>query len=201
MNLDINFWVWNKGLPQHFCDEIIQHGNSFEQKEGVTRETEVGATTLKKQQKKIRSNKVAWLEDRWIYDQIVPFINDANKQAGWNFNWIRPESCQFTTYYGSGKNFYDWHLDMATKPYESGSCKGLLRKLSMVILLNNPSEFEGGKLQFDFRDKRKKEIIDAKFERAGSLVVFPSFLWHRVTPVTKGIRYSLVVWVCGESFK
>lgn len=201
MNLDIKYWSWQKGLPSYFCKDVIKHGLKQEQKEAVTRETELGEVSLKTQHEHVRKNKVAWLEDPWIYDHVNHFIEDANLQAGWDFEYSKIETCQFTTYYGEDKNFYNWHVDMGTKPYTQGFCKGLIRKLSAVVLLNDPSEFEGGELQFDTRDIRDESIFTANLTESGSIVVFPSFLWHRVSPVVKGTRYSLVLWACGKKFK
>ena len=78
----------------------------------------------------------------------------------------------------------------------------------MTCQLTDGSEYEGGELEFDYRDyephtrkedkhlKKCKEILPK-----GSIIVFPSFVWHRVKPVTKGIRYSLVAWHLGHPFK
>ena len=83
--------------------------------------------------------------------------------------------------------------------------KGKIRKLSVTVSLTDPKEYKGGELEFDFRDKDpdKKPNIRACTEilPKGSLVVFPSFVWHRVKPVTKGVRHSLVIWNLGYPFK
>jgi PKHD-type hydroxylase len=84
---------------------------------------------------------------------------------------------------------------------------GKIRKLSVTISLSDPKTYKGGELEFDFRNKDNSKngvsnIQECKeIKRKGSVVVFPSHLWHRVKPVTKGIRYSLVVWNLGEPFK
>ena len=92
---------------------------------------------------------------------------------------------------------YDWHKDMI-----EGSTRGddmlFTRKLSMVLLLNDPSEFEGGQFQINTgSEKRATEVVMKK----GRLVAFPSWVIHRVLPVTSGIRQSLVVWGVGPKFK
>ena len=74
-----------------------------------------------------------------------------------------------------------------------------------MVSLSNSDDYEGGELEFDFRNldpNQKQVIVPCKeiMER-GSIVVFPSHLWHRVQPVTKGIRYSLVLWNLGHPFK
>lgn len=194
MNLEVKYWFWDKGIDKHFCDEVI--------KTGLEQGTEQGKIGDENElNKRIRNSKTAFMSPPWIYNQIEPFFEDANLQAGWNYDIEKFESCQFTMYEGGENHHYDWHLDMGRSPYQSGFCKGLIRKLSMVILLNDPSEFEGGNLQFDYREPRDPGTTEYKFQQAGSIVVFPGFIWHRVLPVTKGTRYSLVIWATGKMFK
>ena len=76
---------------------------------------------------------------------------------------------------------------------------GHVRKLSMTVLLND--NYEGGEFQFVTYNKEECDINTPEFNKTGSIVVFPSDVEHRVTPVTKGIRYSLVVWFLGSPFK
>ena len=79
---------------------------------------------------------------------------------------------------------------------------GKIRKLSVTISLSDSSEYTGGRLQFLDRSGYKQKIITCtEVLTKGSLVVFPSFMWHRVTPVKKGIRKSLVMWNLGDPFK
>jgi PKHD-type hydroxylase len=77
--------------------------------------------------------------------------------------------------------------------------------LSVTVSLSDPGEYEGGELEFDFKNEEphKKPNIRTCTEilSKGSLVVFPSFVFHRVKPVTKGVRHSLVIWNLGYPFK
>ena len=83
-----------------------------------------------------------------------------------------------------------------------GALHGKIRKLSMSVSLSDSQEYNGGNLEFDFRAISKNKPWACKeINSKGSVVVFPSFLWHRVTPVTRGIRYSLVSWHTGDPFK
>ena len=97
---------------------------------------------------------------------------------------------------------YTWHQDSWNKPYDRPKNfeHGLIRKLSVTLSLADGNSYEGGDLEFDMRNNgdstsniQRPEIVRNK----GTIVVFPSFVWHRVTPVTKGTRYSLVVWNLG----
>lgn len=80
---------------------------------------------------------------------------------------------------------------------------GKVRKISMTCNLTNPLNYEGGLLKFDFghhmEKHRFKECTEIKEQ--GSVVFFPSFLPHCVTPVTKGTRYSLVLWSLGKPWQ
>ena len=155
--------------------------------------------------KKKRDSNIVWLNDRWIYKEIQPYIHQANKLAGWNFDWDFSESCQFTKY--KLNQFYDWHCDSWDTPYDEPNDlnrHGKIRKLSVTCSLSDHKDYEGGELEFDFRnmDTNKKNLKKcAEISQRGSIVVFPSHVWHRVKPVTKGIRYSLVIWNLGYPFK
>ena len=147
------------------------------------------------------------MNDRWIYKEIQPYVHQANANAGWNFEWNYSESCQFTKY--KKGQYYDWHCDSWDKPYirqqPNDPSHGKIRKLSVTVTLSDPKDYKGGELEFDFRNldpdkkpniKKCKEILPK-----GSLVVFPSFVWHRVCPVKSGERNSLVIWNLGWPFK
>ena len=158
---------------------------------------------IKDLQKK-RDSNIVWMNDRWIYKEIQPYVKMANESAGWNFEWDWSESCQFTIYRKG--QYYDWHCDSWDKPYpHEGPTKGKIRKLSVTVSLTDPKEYKGGELEFDLRneDPEKKPNIHTcnQILPKGSLVVFPSFVWHRVKPVTKGVRHSLVIWNLGYPFR
>jgi len=156
-----------------------------------------------------RKSDIVWMNDTWLYKEIHPYIKEANIKAGWNFDWDFSESCQFTRY-GPGQ-YYGWHCDSWDTPYnkpEDSNSHGKIRKLSVTISLSNPDEYEGGNLEFDMRNQKdweqdKKKAIHecTEIRPRGSIIVFPSFVWHRVAPVTKGTRYSLVVWNLGYPFR
>ena len=185
----------------------------------------VGEDKNIEQTRYVRDSEVAWFNDDWLYDLIHPFIHRANKDAGWKYNWDYSESFQFTKYNPGG--FYGWHADGNSchfgrykrfipgvsptlkdgKPprgYTSNpNVVNKVRKLSMTLNLNKPGEYDGGNLKFDFGPhaggKRFHECTEIRPQ--GSLIVFPSFVYHQVTPVTRGTRYSLVLWSLGEPFK
>ena len=157
--------------------------------------------------KKKRDSNIVWMNDRWIYKEIQPYIHSANVNAGWNFQWDYSESCQFTKY--KKGQYYDWHCDSWDKPYErqqpNDPTHGKIRKLSVTVTLSDPKNYKGGELEFDFRNKdpdKKPNILKCKeILPKGSLVVFPSFVWHRICPVKSGERNSLVIWNLGWPYK
>ena len=212
MNLQNYYYYFQSALTPRFCDELIKYGISQQEQLALT-----GGQTEKVNKgkplddkdiidlKKKRDSNIVWLNDRWIYKEIQPFIHQANRLAGWNFDWDFSESCQFTKY--KLNQFYDWHCDSWETPYANPDNKdtnGKIRKLSVTCSLSDPKDYEGGELEFDFRnmDPDKPTIRKcAEIKQRGSIVVFPSHVWHRVKPVTKGTRYSLVIWNLGYPFR
>jgi len=212
MNLQNYYYYFQSALTPRFCDELIKYGIAQQeqvaftggQTEKLKNNKELSDEDLKDLKKK-RDSNIVWLSERWIYKEIQPFIHQANKLANWNFDWDWSEPCQFTKY--KLNQFYDWHCDSWDKPYNDSkdlNTYNKIRKLSVTCSLSNPEDYEGGELEFDFRnnDPDKPTVRKcAEISPRGSIVVFPSHVWHRVKPVTKGTRYSLVIWNLGFPFK
>jgi len=210
MNLSNYFWCFKSALTPRFCDEVVKYALGKKEIMGVTRGSSNDRNLAKKPLTKEevrnlkykRDSDLVWLGDTWIYKEIHPFVHQANKNAGWNFQWDHSDLCQFTKY--KLNQYYDWHNDSGEKIPPHGK----IRKLSMTCQLTDGSEYSGGELEFDFRqydppqrDESKHLIKTTALLPKGSIIVFPSFVWHRVKPVTKGVRYSLVVWHLGYPFK
>ena len=210
MNLTNYYWYFKSAIPERICDDIVKYGHQMQDEMAVTGgygdPKRLNKNQLKDLKKK-RNSDIVWMSDRWIYNEIQPYIRSANVQAGWNFEWDFSESCQFTKY--TKGQFYDWHCDSWNKPYirenSNAPDHGKIRKLSVTVTLSDPKDYKGGELEFDFRqndpDKPNKKIKCKEILPKGSLVVFPSFVWHRVCPVTKGERNSLVIWNLGYPFR
>ena len=212
MNLSNYYWYFTGVLTPKFCDDIIAYAN--QQKEVMALTGGYGDKKLNKQEvldlKRKRNSDLVWLSEPWIYKELHPYVRMANKNAGWNFQWDRSEPCQFTKY--KLNQYYDWHNDPWSTPYKRKNINdpdnGRIRKLSMTCQLTDGSEYTGGELEFDFRDYDPHMRDESKHIRSvpeilpkGSIVIFPSHLCHRVKPVTRGTRYSLVVWHLGYPFK
>ena len=211
MNLTNYYYYFKEALTPRFCDEVIKYGIAQQEQIALT-----GGQTNKinqgkplddkdlKDLKKKRDSNIVWMNDRFIYREVQPFIHQANRLANWNFDWNFSESCQFTKY--KLNQFYDWHADSWDSPYnnpDNPDTHGKIRKLSVTCSLSSPEDYEGGELEFQFRNQDDPTVTRKCTEilPRGSVVVFPSFVWHRVRPVTKGTRYSLVVWSLGYPFK
>jgi PKHD-type hydroxylase len=217
MNLSNYYWYFKSALTSKFCDDVIKYGLQHQEDLAITGGLGVNRNLkdnpLKEEEivdlKKKRNSNIVWLNDKWIYKEIHPYVHEANKLAGWNFDWNFSESCQFTKY--KLNQYYDWHCDSWDKVYdkpEDLNSHGKIRKLSVTCQLTDGSEYTGGELQFDcrnydphMRDEDKHVLTVKEILPKGSIVVFPSFVWHRVQPVTKGTRYSLVIWNLGYPFK
>jgi PKHD-type hydroxylase len=209
INSEFCYWYFKGALTDKFCDDVITRGNEEKENLAVTGKYEnVGQDKLTEEQtndlKTQRNSNISWLSDNWIYRTVHPFIHEANKRAGWNFEWDYSEACQFTKY--KLNQHYHWHKDSWEKSYDKPNDKnyhGKIRKLSVTCQLTDGFEYEGGELDFQPRDAEDPNIIipckEAKTR--GSIIVFPSHVWHRVKPITKGVRYSLVIWNLGYPFK
>ncbi len=140
-----------------------------------------------------RKTRIAWMyhndQSKWLYDLLGWIANQLNA-TNFGFDLYGfVDALQYTVYEGSEvkPGFYDWHMDQG---HTSSP-----RKLSLVLQLTDPSEYEGGDLQFmgTHNSVATKEL--------GSVHFFPSYIMHRVMPVTKGIRRSLVGWIAGPRFR
>ena len=203
--LEQSYFAYPKGVTEKICDEIIKEGESKIIKQGVVFGTPLPREESKRKKtvktlNKIRNSKMSWLNNFWIYKEIRPFIWASNKQAKWNFEYEDIEYFQFTKYEGSSKQHYTWHADDGAPKKPSDK----VRKLSTIVMLSDPKDFEGGDLEFyDYAPPgRKDKILKTNdMKQKGTIITFPSFVIHRVLPVTKGIRYSLVIWHKGAQLR
>jgi PKHD-type hydroxylase len=144
----------------------------------------------------VRKSNIGWncrtIENGWIFDRMNTVLQVMNERY-YNLDLNGYDSFQYTEYDGNTSGHYDWHMDI-NLGYDSNITAGI-RKLSMSILLND--DFEGGEFMINTGNQDEPLIIPTKSSRA---IIFPSWIPHRVAPVTSGIRRSLVVWVVGPKF-
>jgi len=190
----IDVWqYWAGGIPEADCDSIVELlDNTIEMSDG-----QIGFGDKSAPNSQYRSSKIGWVNTYDArYQSIVSTIWNFGKLANRNayaFDIDFLNDIQYTHYYGSTNDKYDWHIDTFWgngTPYD--------RKISMVIQLSDPNDYEGGEFQFD------PEIAQPNAEhlrQRGTVIAFPSFIRHRVTPVTSGTRKSLVAWIEGPNFR
>lgn len=135
----------------------------------------------------VRDSGNIWLEKNddnlWMFDKMLALIMSANKIYKFEVDYF--EALQLVQY--NEGQFYDWHCDL-------GAAHMGNRKLSVTLQLSDPDSYEGGDLVLD---ENGSDFVAPR--ELGSVTVFPSFLKHKVTPVTKGTRHSLVVWASGTN--
>ena len=169
------------------CEMVIQNGHKQKLETAQVGISKSGSAVNTKK----RTTTISWIpfkEMPEMYSQVEATMQKTNLNHFGFENMRITEPAQFTEYPKGG--FYDWHMDL--------DCNGILeppvRKISMTILLSDPSTFKGGELEF----MEKNKMPDLK---QGQAIFFASFIRHRVAPVTKGIRRSLVMWFGGQPFK
>ena len=184
---DITWWRFDNAIDSKMCNKIIKLADKKWEK----------ATTKGEEGQDKRKTNICWTTEQWLYDIVFEYMQSANRQAGWDFEVDAAESMQIGKY--SKGCFYDYHSDgNGVTVYDMPENKWLnnkTRKLSMSIFLND--NYEGGEFTF-FGDE--DSIITGK-GTVGTVLVFPSYMHHCVEEVTKGNRYSLVVWFLGPKFK
>lgn len=198
MRLQQPYCVWERHLPADFCDRI----SAFAEERGLTR----GAVTYDPDDR-FRDSEVTWIGERtehaWIFEPLAEVVTETNRRH-WHWRISGPESLQYTRY-GEGQ-FYGWHADQLARPYpEEHRWAGNIRKISLILSLSGPDDYEGGELVVENptpppnQTERRLTVIEAAREK-GTVVVFPSHLFHEVRPVTGGVRRSLVGWFLGPPF-
>ena len=180
-------WYWfQNGFSYDEVDQIIAESKNWGLKTA-------GVTDAGVVDNEMRKSAVAWIPQndayKWIYDKLGGMIEEANREL-WKFNLTSMEEMiQYTEYYQDGGH-YDYHLDVG------GGYPLNQRKISITVQLTGADEYEGGNFEI-LRGKNPESLPKIK----GCVLVFPSYLMHRVTPVTSGTRRSLVLWVGGDSYK
>lgn len=191
-----NYWLFKgkEGLNKKAINKIIKIFKKEKSIKGVVGEDE-------KIDKNVRDSNVVFSNEAELYHILCPYINSANNSANWNVDISWNESMQFTIY--NKNQHYDWHIDSLHEPYGDQAhpdLKGKIRKLSCCVSLTDPKKYEGGDFYFSFG----KDIVPYKipeFKQQGSVLIFPSYVWHKVSPITKGTRHSLVNWSLGAPWK
>jgi PKHD-type hydroxylase len=181
--------VLEKALSHEQCDYLISLAKN-------KWDTGITADSI---HQSARKSDICWIQDDDIKKKVTDLYSTANETAQWNFDIWAVEDIQIARYRRG--EFYSWHTDgngLRSIPNSPGH----VRKLSMSILLND--DYTGGELEI------KHGMMEAKIPNRngpnkmegskGTIIVFPSYFMHRVKPVKKGTRYSLVAWFGGPKF-
>jgi PKHD-type hydroxylase len=180
-------------MPPYAYMEKVFSKDELDRLQNIAREGRMDALVGGADHKvpEIRRSKLNWIHNepatRWIYDRLAENAAKLNADF-YGFELVGfGEALQFTHYGSDDAGMYGWHQDFNS---------GISRKLSVVVQLSDPSEYEGGNLQI----AEGKDPVTVTKER-GLMVVFPSWQLHQVTPVTSGSRQTLVAWISGAPFK
>lgn len=184
-----NYYWYKNGFSKEELD-VIYNGVSNLPFEGASLLGNNDASSIKN----IRSSSVKWIpkneEWMWLYEKLMDMVMTANKEL-WDFNLISaPELIQYTEYYDVEGGHYTWHQDI-------GTGVGSHRKISITVQLSEPDEYEGGDLEM-WKGGNSYSVAE---RGAGVVFIFPSYMMHRVTKVTKGTRRSFVLWVGGDHYR
>ena len=183
------FATWKEGFTSEEIDKIIELCDALPLEKAV-----IGNRDPSEDYAEIRESKVSWLpltdDSAWVYDRLAYIARCLNGEFFKFDLYGFSEHMQYTIYDSAVNGHYGWHQDYGTqKPV-------VPRKLSVVVQLSDPAEYEGGDLEVHISNN----VVQVTKQK-GLVTAFPSFMLHRVTPVTSGVRKTLVVWVCGDAFK
>jgi PKHD-type hydroxylase len=175
-------WYINT-IPHNTCDKLVAELSSLPSKDATMG---IDGDQL---QHSTRNTNVRFAEQgHWFESALKQTAYEGNEACKWEYLVTGSEAIQFAEY---GVNqHYHWHTDTFTlsgNPTE--------RKLTVVCLLNDPSEFEGGEFQVRLYNDYTAPLTK------GSVIAFPSILEHRVTPVLSGVRHSATIWLNGPRFR
>ena len=197
------FYVFPRAISKKECEKLLDYciKNTELKEASVLNKGQSDADDVRigRTDPSIRITDIAFVEpdgneDNKVNEVAWDFLNEANTRQ-FNFKINSFQLVQFARYRDGGH--YGWHRDVNESAI---SPNGEMRKLSLTLCLTDPKEYEGGELQFFNGERPEEQRIINDIQDQGSVIVFDSRDWHRVTPVTKGTRYSLVCWSVGPNF-
>ena len=192
------FYVFPRAVKPDVCDQIVA-----DCKQNILKKASIlGANKKGRDDPEIRKTSVDFITDKdnKINELAWHFLREANKiQFNYELTYFQP--IQFAEYKDGG--VYGYHQDANGIDPDNET-----RKLSLTLVLSDPNNFEGGELQFynggrpmEDMGEITAEQVQQDIQAQGSVICFDSRDYHRVTPVTKGVRHSIVCWTVGPNFK
>jgi PKHD-type hydroxylase len=156
-----------------------------------------GSSKIKNTDKNIRDSLTSFIypneENMWVFNTLLGVADYINCNY-YNYDLLGFDYLQYTVYNKLGDN-YAYHMDMALG--NSIKTSPVPRKLSFSLIFSEKEDFEGGNLEFLIEEGNSSTVE----QKRGRIIAFPSYILHQVTPITKGVRKSLVFWACGPKFK
>lgn len=186
------FYYWKKILSDEVINDLTKMvENKYTFSKGKTGIAELGTST---DSYKTNNRNIAYIQpdgdSRWLYETLFPLAKQANEEV-FHFDIdIVTDPIHYVIYPEDGGHL-DWHMDV-------GAYGVNCRKLAMTVQLSDPSDYEGGDFQIWLGGS--DGFVTVPREK-GDVVVFPTFLMHRVTPITRGERRCLVFWTGGRPFR
>lgn len=173
-------------FPSALSDDELQiietAAQAVTEQDGIVFSTAENSQTL-------RRSKIKWLKDEAIRQLLWRYVDEAN-QASFDVDVTNQADMQYTIYDSAQSDHYDWHHDVHWSSQDERD-----RKLSVTVQLSDPQSYQGGTFEFD------EVKTTANFSEKGSVLVFPSYLSHKVHAVTAGQRRSLVAWFFGPRWR
>jgi len=189
------FVMWYNGFSEEELQkiEILEKNFSFENSKIFSDEGLQENNNIRKSKTKFFSRDQ---ETDWIFKRFNDIIKNINDDF-YGFDLNGYENIQYTIYDSEDEGTYDWHMDTFLGKNDGKTEE--TRKLTVILMLSESGrDFVGGDLQMNIGMENNPMTIELY---KGRIVAFPSFLIHKVTPVIRGIRKSLVIWVEGPKFK
>lgn len=174
--------LWAQGADQKALDWIEELAEETPSTEATIFSGEINP--------EIRTSQVKWINSQELRDWLFIYVMQANANA-FNIDVQNMAEIQYTIYNSSEQGHYNSHHDINWSSDEAFD-----RKISVTVQLSSTEEYEGGDFYFD-----EVEDVGAEVRTKGAVLVFPSYLRHRVTPVTRGVRKSLVAWFKGPRWR
>ena len=178
--------VWKNAFTPREVDAIVAHGDQL-----APMKAELAGRSESADDQRI--TRVAWMERKpgieWLHARLEEMVLRINAEFYRYDLYGLKEALQYTIYEGAEGGHYGWHVDVGERNYEP-------RKISLSLQLSEPSDYEGGELVLEAG--AGPQLAE---KARGTLIAFPSFVLHRVVPVTSGVRKSLVIWVAGPEFR
>lgn len=192
------FYVFPRAVKPEICDQIVA-----DCKKNILKKASIHGFDKKgRDDPAIRKTSVDFITDKnnKINELAWHFLREANK-VQFHYDLTYFQAIQFAEYKDGG--FYGWHQDASGIDPDNET-----RKLSLTLVLSDPNNFEGGELQFYNGGRPMEDMgeitgekVQQDIQAQGTVIVFDSRDYHRVTPVVKGVRHSVVCWTVGPNFK